>query len=341
MTNWSTFLKTAAVAMAVGLSILVPIGGRALAGEQPNLLVVGEDADEDTVPRNSRVFNRVLQAIQSEMGQLGFRVYDETAVSMGITNPARIRRVDAELISVAQRVQTPPIDAVVIFQIYASVQKNNYADIIDLNIRIPGRMLQVQSGQGLGNFEVAYGPRDLPPLPPNCNRDCALEHIGAQAKQIGHDVGAVLAQKLATLSPARQPTAANPVTEPAPIAPPPMPGMMPPPPPYPPYPPPPVPGGPPSNCAGMTIGYTIVLRGFEGPEVLRIQEYLTAFKGYDHYRPVRAQMRYAEYWYESCADAARLERNMQMMIDQMGLQARISMRGNRFEVDKIGVPMVR
>lgn len=330
MTTWSTLFKTAAVAMVIGLAVMAPTGGKVLAGEQPNLLVVGEDADEDTVPRNSRVFNRVLQALQSEMGQLGFRVYDETAVSMGITNPGRVRRVDAEVISVAQRVQTPPIDAVVIFQIYASVQRNTYADIMDLNIRIPGRMLQVQTGLGLGNFEVAYGPRDLPPLPPNCNRECALEHIGGQAKQIAHDVGAVLAQKLATLSPARPATTFNPATAPAPIdvvptAPAPI----------------AAPSGPPSDCTGMTTGYTIVLRGFESQEVLRIQEYLTAFKGYDHYRPIRSQMRYAEYWYESCADAARLERNMQMMMDQMGLQARVSTRANRFELDKIGVPQVR
>ncbi|MCE1237835.1 MAG: hypothetical protein LWW93_15905 [Hyphomicrobiales bacterium] len=328
MTMWSNLLKTAAMALAIGLSVL-PTGGRAVAGEQPNLLVMGEDADEDTVPRNSRVFNRVLQAIQSEMGQLGFRVYDETAVSMGITNPGRIRRVDAEVISVAQRVQTPPIDAVVIFQIYASVQKNNYADIMDLNIRIPGRMLQVQSGLGLGNFEVAYGPRDLPPLPPNCNRECVLEHIGGQAKQIAHDVGAVLAQKLAMLSPARPGVSAAPVTAPAPIGVPTAPAPI------------AAPSGPPSDCTGMTTGYTIALRGFETQEVLRIQEYLTAFKGYDHYRPIRSQMRYAEYWYESCADAARLERNVQMMLDQMGLQARVSVRANRFEVDKIGVPMTR
>ncbi|MBV5265200.1 hypothetical protein [Pinisolibacter aquiterrae] len=329
MTTWSTLLKTAATALAIGLAVMSLPGGKVLAGEQPNLLVVGEDADEDTVPRNSRVFNRVLQAIQSEMGQLGFRVYDETAVSMGITNPGRIRRVDAEVISVAQRVQTPPIDAIVIFQIYASVQRNNYADIMDLNIRIPGRMLQVQTGLGLGNFEVAYGPRDLPPLPPNCNRECALEHIGGQAKQIAHDVGAVLAQKLAALSPARPGPITNPAVEPAPVVVPTAPAPI------------ATPAGPPSDCTGMTTAYTIVLRGFESQEVMRIQEYLTAFKGYDHYRPIRSQMRYAEYWYESCIDSARLERNLHMTMEQMGLQARISMRANRFELDKIAAPQTR
>jgi hypothetical protein len=336
MTMWSTLLKTAAVALVIGVSpFFAHTGGKALAGEQPNLLVVSEDADEDTVPRNSRVFNRVLMALQSEMGQLGFRVYDETAVSMGITNPARIRRVDAEVISVAQRVQTPPIDAVVIFQIYASVQKNTYADIFDLNIRIPGRMLAVQTGLGLGNFEVAYGPRDLPPLPPNCNRECALEFIGGQAAKIGHDVGAVLAQKLAGLSPARPgagdvPVVTQPapmsgmsggvVTQPAPMAP---------------------AGGPPRNCAGMTTAYTIALRGFDPPEVMRVQEYLVAYQGYDHYRPIRSDMRYSEIWYESCADVARLERNLQMSFDQMGLQVRMSTRANRFEIDKIAAPQVR
>lgn len=325
MTSFPFILKATALALlvAAGLAWHAP----AYAGEQPNLLVVGEDADEDTVPRNSRVFNRVLGALAAEMVQLGFKVYDETAVAMDINPPNRIRRSDAELITVAQRVQQPPIDAIVVFQIYASVQQNPYADIMDLMIRIPGRMIHVQSGQMLGGFEVAFGPKDLPPLPPRCNRDCVLEHIGTQAKQIAHDLGAVLAQKLSMLSPARgsgMPT----VTEPAPIAGQPAEGV-----------PPQVARG--NDCTGLTTGYTLVFRGFESPEILQVERYLVAFKGYDHHRPVRTQGRYAEYWYETCADVARLDRNIQLMLEQMALMGRTALRGNRIEVDKISQPMTR
>ncbi len=44
-------------------------------------MVFGDDADEDTVPRNSRVFNRVIHALRSQLDDKGFDVYDETAVT--------------------------------------------------------------------------------------------------------------------------------------------------------------------------------------------------------------------------------------------------------------------
>ena len=42
----------AAIVMALAFGYIAP----AVAGEQPNILIMGEDADEDTVPRNNRVF---------------------------------------------------------------------------------------------------------------------------------------------------------------------------------------------------------------------------------------------------------------------------------------------
>jgi hypothetical protein len=183
----------------------------ATAGEQPNLLIMGEDADLDTVPRNSRVFNRVLRALATEMQTMGFAVYDETAVTMSVTNPARVRRADAELLTIAKRVPNVPIDVVVAFQIYASAEQNVYAPgVIDLRIRVSGRMIHVQTGQALGNFEVSYGPGELPPLPPGCNRDCVLEQVGEESQRIAADVGSALAIKLDALSPARPGTQMQP-----------------------------------------------------------------------------------------------------------------------------------
>jgi hypothetical protein len=122
-------LKTLVTGLAFAVAAL-SFAPSALAQQQPNLLIMGEDADLDTVPRNSRIFNRVLRAIEAELQAEGFAVYDETAVSMGITDPARVRRTDAELITVARRVQDAPIDAIIVFQIYASTEENAYGIIV-------------------------------------------------------------------------------------------------------------------------------------------------------------------------------------------------------------------
>jgi len=288
----------------------------AWAGEQPNLMIVGEDADLETVPRGSRIFNRMMAAITGDMTELGFKVYDETTIAMDITQPGRVRRTDAELISVAQRVPQPPIDVVVAIQMYSSVQQNAYSDLKELRVRISGRMVQVQTGKALGNFEVAIRPRGLKPLPVNCNRDCILEHVGNEAKPIAHEVGIVLARKLAEQSPVK-PRTASVVSEPAPVAPP-RPGAAAEP-----------------GCSGLSTAYTLVAKGFDMEEMKWVEQAMMAFKGYEHHRPVRSQTRFVEYWYETCSDMARLERNLRLMLEQVQGQTRLAFSGNRFELERI------
>lgn len=303
------FFLTGLVIALAAMFTAVPI---AHAQQQPNLLIMGEDADLDSVARNSRIFNRVLRAVESELQVEGFRVYDETAVSMGVTDPQRVRRTDAELITIARRIQDTPIDAIIVFQIYASTEQNPFAAIMDLRVRIPGRILNAQTGQALANYEIAYGPNDLPPLPPGCSRDCVLEHVGDQARRIAADVGAVLARQLDYLSPAA-PAAAAPLGG----------------------------GAEPQGCVGLTTAYTLTFRNFESEEITMIEDYLASFSGYHHHRPMRAGATESTYWYESCIDPARLNRNLRLMAEHMGVEVRLSMVQNRFEVDKIRAPRTR
>lgn len=312
---------TLALVMALSLTP-APV----MAGDQPNILPVPEDADLDTVPGNSRVFERVLRAIITETQTMGFRVYDQTGVIMGFTDPDRVRRSDAELIALAQRVPNVPIDVIMPIQIYASADQNPYIpDVVDLRIRVTGRMLHAQTMQSLGNFEVAFGPGagEIPvaSLPRNCGRDCVLEHVGNEAKTIAAEVGRVLAIKLDVLSPASpQPV---PMQQPplavAPVVPQPPVAMA------------------PVGCTGLTTAYTLAFTGFQPQEMTLIEGYLAGFKGYDHHRPVRVTMTSADYWYETCSDVARLNRNLRLMTEAMGIQARIAMAGNRFEIQKIGL----
>lgn len=301
----------------------------AKAAEQPNVMVVGEDADEDTVARHSRVFNRVSDAIRTQMMAMGFPTYNETAVTMDITNPGRIRRTDAELISVARSITAAPIDVIIPFQIYASSNQDAYSDMKRLRIRIVGRMVQVQTGKDLGNFEVAVGPKGLRPLPTACNPDCVLEHVGDEAKPIATEVGAILARKLDELSPTAPKSAIN---EPAPIkqiaeapkqatprtAPPPeaTPASA-------------------KECVGLQTAYTIVLTGFETEDVDAIEKILVAFYGYQHHRPIRSRTKYSEYWYETCSDRARLERNIRAMTDQLPGKNRYELSGGQIQIEHI------
>jgi hypothetical protein len=167
-------------------------GERGGIGEHPNIIIMGEDADKDTVPRNSRVFKRVLDALVNEMNDEGFNVYDETAVTLDHFAQGRVRRSDAEIIDIARSVKRPPIDVAVIYSIYAHAQERGYTN--KLHVRIAGRLLNVRSGRRLGNFEI-----EMPEpanVAPDCGRKCVLEAVGRDAGALARDLGAVLARKL-------------------------------------------------------------------------------------------------------------------------------------------------
>jgi len=261
-----------------------------------NILIMGEDADSDTVPRNSRVFKRVLSGLSNELHDEGFNVYDETAVTMDHSTQGRTRRVDQEIIDVARSVKRPPIDVATIFSIYARSEKKAYTRKI--YTRIEGRLLNVQTGQRLGNFEVELPQPDN--VKRDCNRECILETVGKNAKVLAQDLGAVLTIKLSSLTKNKGFSSA-------------------------------------AQKSGLPSAFALVFNGFKSEEITRIEEYIVAFSGYKTHRPVRSSMRQTEYWYESESDSARLNRNLRQMLEHLGVKGRVTFAGSNFKVEKIGL----
>jgi hypothetical protein len=300
-------------AIARGLLVLacLVMGAGAGAAQSPrlNVVMMGEDADASSVPRSNRVFTRVQQEIMEQMNTRGLQVYDEVAVSLEITNPGRVRRRDAELIDVARTVSRPPLDVLVVFQIYASGNKSPVSDIVKLRIRVAGRMLNVRTGQSLGSFEVIG--QDLPPIPPGCNYDCILEHVGNEAKPIAGEVSSALYDKLAAFV---GPTIAAVPTAPVAV---------------------PLQAAPASVCPGLPNAYVFKLNNFAAAEVSQIESFIGAFSCFETIRPIRSSGSTAEYWYESRIDQQRLTRNLQGMKDAMGVNFQIQFSGNAVNLTKV------
>ena len=149
-------------------------------------MIMGDDADRDSVPCNSRVFQRVVNAISNQLNARGFDVYDETAVTLDGFVQGRCRNSDAEIIDIARSLRRPPIDAIVVFSIYASAEEFSYTKKI--HARIVGRLLSVQSGRRLGNFEV-MSPPDWA-VKKDCPREYILEEAGDRARVLATDLDA-------------------------------------------------------------------------------------------------------------------------------------------------------
>ena len=280
----------------IGMAALLPTGA-AQAGEQPNIIIMGEDADKDTVPRNSRVYKRVLDALVNEMNDEGFNVYDETAVTLDDFAQGRVRRTDAEIIDIARSIKRPPIDVAVIYSIYASAKKLSYTTKIQT--RITGRLLNVRSGKRLGNFEVELPQADNAPV--KCERECILETVGKNARVLGMDLGVVLTKKLDWLA-ARSDDKHDKDGH---------------------------------DDDGLASAYSLVFTGFTPDDITSIEEYIVAFRGYEHHRPVSSSLRNAEYWYETKSKSARLNRNLRLMMEHLGYEGRVAFTGSSFQIDKI------
>jgi hypothetical protein len=309
-----TALTTAAAASSESKPAAPPPGPTALP-RGPNVLIVGEDADKDTLPRFNRNFNRILRAVAERFIRHGFKVYDETALTMDILPQGGVRRELPELLETARyagQKMGSPIDVVVVFQVYPSVRKLQAVRGYKPFVRIAGRMIKVRSGQDLGGYE--FGPDiEFPILPESCvngdpPNECLHESFGNEARLIADAVGDTLADKLAAyLTPAD--LAGPAIAGPGPA------------------------GGP--VCDGMNgENYVIRFRDFDGPELNRVEEAFVSFACYQHHRVLRSQPGLTEYAYETRADQSRLTRNMRMVLDYMNLPGTVSVTGNTVIVEK-------
>lgn len=184
--------------LAAGLFLLfcAAVPSLSFAAPAANILIIGEDPEDGTVPRNSPGFKHVVDALIKRLHDKGFNVFDETAVVPGDVAEGHGQRSDAEIIDIARSFEDPPIDVAVVFSIYAKSKHKFYANRV--YARMPGRLLNVETGEVVGDFDVvplmAYGA----PIP--CERRCILKVVDKNAKKLAKDLGAVLTEQLPSAS---------------------------------------------------------------------------------------------------------------------------------------------
>ena len=284
------------------------------------MLVVGEDADLDTMPQRSRIHDRIILQLREVMNVDGVQIYDKTALEMSFTDPHRIRMNDAQIIERARAVQIP-LDVVMMFEVFASVKSEQYnPDIRRPHIRIPARILNVHTGQQIASDEAVN--RTLPPLPTNCDRECILELVGDEARLLATDLADYMRTKLANFGPG----GLSQVTPGAAVgqglastgAAGALPSIAP----------------SDASCSNLATAYSIELKQFSPEEMTEMETGMAGFGCYQSMRPIRVGGTFANYWYESTADSGRVNRNLRLLMEYLGIEGRVTFTGNTFEVTK-------
>ena len=279
------------------------LAGASVAAGKPNIVVVGADSDPASVRHDSRIFTRAYTALSDQLHEAGFDVFD--AVDLLPPAADRARRSDRDIIKAARTAKRPPLDIVVIFSAYTKARENDYGTWV--GARVAGRMLNVRTNQLLATFEL--GSPKLRRAPSACARPCLIEVAGREAQILARDMGAALVEKLIWVSNPLPSRKAAPKAK--------------------------------SILAAAPRGYALVLEGFTPRDVMGMEEYLVVFRDYARHRPVRASARHHEFWYESGAPSGRLYRNLQKMLDHMGLRGRVDFVGNVFTIAKISPRVAR
>ncbi|WP_299071417.1 hypothetical protein [uncultured Paraglaciecola sp.] len=279
--------------LTLTLGMLLPVQ----AADSPNLLVMGDDADEDTIPRNSRVFKRVIASMNSELNDI-VDVYDETAITLTNFKQGRVRRTDGELIDIARSVTRPPIDVVAVFSIYASMKDTGYSK--KARARVTGKLLNVHSGKFIDNFETSPYSWNVSA---GCdNRECILEEMGDGIKTLGQELGNVLATKYdwqlyGQHGNAQRGTSTN----------------------------------------DMIGDFYLEFDGFSAEDVMEIEEYLVIFSGYESHRPTEQRHTRSVMLYRSSISNAKLNRNLKKMLAELDMRATISFEGNTYVMKRISL----
>ena len=265
------------------------------ASDLPRIMLAGEDVDRDSVPRGSRPFKRVMNALVTGLQAEGFNdVYDETATS-GAPDHGKRRNLE-NLIDVGRDAGA---DVLVIFTIYWNVDNSSYAPKVEG--RIEGRLLNIQDGRRLGNFEKA-SKRGVK-VKQSCNRECQIEAVGDLSKKLASTVAEVLRQKLGDYVGGSSGDGSG--------------------------------GG----DMGPVAQFVIIMEGFNQDERDSMEEILEDLPGYKSLRPRTNDdngPRYQSYWYKTELRSAKLQRNLRKAMKKIKVRGIADFSGNEINLTKTG-----
>jgi hypothetical protein len=288
-------LSMSGVLKIVMLFVTLGVFSYAYGSDSVNLLIMIEDADKNSVPRDSQINKRVHASISLQLNQVA-DVYDETSLTLDTYRQGRVRRSDAELLDIARSITRPPIDIVVVLSTYASVTTSEYAK--KARARVEGKILNAKSGQFLDSFEV-QSPRSWS-IPYACDRQtCILEEMGDEAKVLGDELGLILAEKLNWLL--------NGEIEDNRIA----------------------------LATEMFNDYYLTFDGFSAQDMANIEEYLVIFSDYISHRPTQQRHTRTTLLYRSASGTAKLSRNILKLLEELNMRATMNFEGNSFSVKRI------
>ena len=161
------------------------------------VVITGEYSNPDTIPTRHRIYMRFIWSLRNQLVDNGFKVFDESLITLKYPNQGRVRRSDTEIIDIVNHLKTKRINYLIFFSIRPTFIKSELNSRVEnktlFKLRVTVRILDVGEGTNKGNFEVNGA---LEELPKNCSSPCLMEKVGSYAVELAGDVGTLLEGRL-------------------------------------------------------------------------------------------------------------------------------------------------
>ena len=314
-----------------------------------NVLVMQEDWDPESLPRNNRIQNAVLSTInqtlnapayQSKLRQYGIDgmdVYDETALTLNFYQQDRQRRTDEELISVVRSVDNPQIDVVIPYTIYARAVTDPYSQIVKLQMSMNYRAIDVRDSRFVGGDNLDIDTKGISfvgcaaglngtPADPHCIKEFVSKNGEKLARNAGNKLAIQLAAQLGRQyggGSSSQGAGGNDGindsigTDVAAL---PRRGA----------------GG--GGCDNRPSTFAVTFRGFEQRQMNAVEEYMAYWKCALDLDVTGSDFSEITFSYKTRSDQQRILRNIRLMLELMGVVAEPTTEGsNGIVVEALGI----
>jgi hypothetical protein len=155
----------------------------AAADPRLTVMVMQEDADYDALPRGTALSTELSAAIAEVFATNGMTAVVDTDAFPELVG--RVRMPGGELLGYSERLVDPPVDAVVLFTVFAAAQSDPFVPgVLKLQTRLTGRLVALNTRATLATFTDAHLPM---PLEQGCDRSCLMQATATQGVQLARD----------------------------------------------------------------------------------------------------------------------------------------------------------
>ena len=312
-----------------------------------NMVVIQEDADGESVARNNRIQNAVLNTINQTLnapayqsalqraGITGMDVYNERALTLEFYDQSRQRRAQPEIISLLRSI-TPKMDIGVFYTLYARGVQDPYTKVVKLQMSMAFQALNVADGRIMGGDNLDIDTAGVPftgcaaslngtPADPHCVK----EFVSQYGERLARNAGNKLAIQLAAMLPRAGFSAGgnsgagsdggdikDASTGGGAIG---------------------TGAGTGDACGNLPTSFNVTFRGFEQRQMNAVQEYMEFWQCAMDLDVTDQDLSQITFVYKTRASQGRTLRNIRLMMDSLGQIAEPQTQGsNQIVVERIG-----